>query len=109
MRTPAVSGRAQPVVRRRRSSGNDPLKKVTLRLHERLTTAIRVLVESGEAASADAFIEDAVVAHFRERRRARVYAAYESAATDPVFMAELNEMNAAFDRASADGLLAADR
>jgi Arc/MetJ-type ribon-helix-helix transcriptional regulator len=98
-----------PSSRRRKSTAADPLKKVTLRLHERLTTAIRKLVDTGEAASADAFIEEAVVAHFRDRRRARVYAAYAAAAADPHFMADLNATNADFDGAVADGLGEMDR
>lgn len=89
---------------RRRSSAADPLKKVTLRLRETVTAAIRALVESGGAPSADAFIEEAVVARFRERRQQRVYAAYAEAAADPAFMADMELTNAAFDAAVGDGL-----
>lgn len=104
MGIPAHLGAAEPFRRRRRSTAADPLRKVTLRLHERLTAAIRRLVDSGEAASTDAFIEDAIVARFRERRRARVYAAYAAAADDPAYVAEMDEVNDAFDGATSDGL-----
>jgi mRNA interferase MazF len=89
---------------RRRSTTADPLKKVTLRLHETVATAIRTLVASGGAPSTDAFIEEAVVARFRERRRQRVYAAYAAAASDAVFMAGMEQTNRDFDAAIADGL-----
>ncbi|MGQ0538953.1 MAG: hypothetical protein ACT4R6_08425 [Gemmatimonadaceae bacterium] len=90
--------------RRRRSTSADPLKKVTLRMHETVAAAVRELVESGEAASADAFIEEAVIAQLRERRKARVYAAYAEAAADAVFMAEMEETNRVFEDTVADGL-----
>ena len=93
-----------PATRRRRSSGDDPLKKVTLRLHASVATSIRGLVEAGAAPSVDAFVEEAVIAQLRERRRQRVYAAYAAAAADPVFMAELDETTRAFDATIADGL-----
>jgi len=104
MATPARTAAAQPLRRRRRSTAADPLRKVTLRLHEKLTTAIRRLVESGEAPSTDAFIEDAIVARFREQRRARVYAAYAAAAQDDAYRAEMDELNDAFDVTTSDGL-----
>lgn len=95
--------------RRRRSTSADPLRKVTLRMHETIATAVRELVESGEAASADAFIEEAVIAQLRERRKARVYAAYAEAAADPVFMAEMEETNRVFEDTVADGLADVER
>ncbi|MHB1097572.1 MAG: hypothetical protein ACYC3F_15545 [Gemmatimonadaceae bacterium] len=104
MGIPAHTAAAEPLRRRRRSTAADPLRKVTLRLHERLTAAIRRLVDAGEAASTDAFIEDAIVALFRERRRARVYAAYAAAANDSTYVAAMAELNEAFDVATSDGL-----
>lgn len=103
MGKPAHVAAAEPLRRRRRSTAADPLRKVTLRLHERLTVAIRRLVHAGEAASTDAFIEDAILAQFRERRRARVYAAYAAAASDQAYVAEMDELNDAFDGATSDG------
>lgn len=90
--------------RRRRSAGSDQLKKLTLRLHETVAAAIREIVASGEAPSTDAFVEQAVIAQLRERRKQRVYAAYAAAAADPVFMAELEATTRAFDHTVADGL-----
>lgn len=92
-----------PIRRRRRVSGADPLKKLSVRMHQSVAAAIRVLVEAGEAPSGDAFIEAAVVAHFRERRRQRVYMAYAAAAADPVFVDEMAEVDRAFDPTLGDG------
>jgi len=66
--------------------------------------AIRAVVGAGEAPSADAFIEAAVVAQLRERRRRTVYAAYEQAAADPLFVAEMGRISREFDGAVGDGL-----
>ena len=93
-----------PAVRRRRTaSAADPLKKVTVHLHESVSTAIVRMVSQGVAASQAAFIEDAVIAHLREIRRAKVYAAYAEAAADPTFMAEMAATTQAFDVTVADG------
>ena len=92
--------------RRRRSSSADPLTKLTLQLSESVVEAIRAVVRIGEAPSANVFVEDAVRASLRERRRARVYAAYEEAANDPAFMADMNADLRAFDNTLRDGLAA---
>ena len=89
---------------RRRATAADPLKKVTLRLHTRVTEAVRAAVAAGEAPSTDAFVEEAVVAALRERRRERLYAAYAEAAQDPAFVAEMEDVSRAFDVAVGDGL-----
>lgn len=90
-------------LRRRRSAG-DPLKKVTYQMHASTLDAIRQSVEKGLYASQNEFVEEAVVAHLRELRRAKVYAAYDEAAGDPEFVAEQEEITAAFDAALLDGL-----
>ena len=93
-----------PAIRRRRTaSAADPLKKVTVHLHESVSTAIMRMVRQGVAASQAAFIEDAVIAQLREIRRAKVYAAYAEAAADPTVMAEMAATTTAFDVTVADG------
>ena len=44
-----------------------------------------------------------VVRQLRDTQRARVYAAYEEAARDPLFVAEMLEITNAFDTALLDG------
>lgn len=89
-------------VRRRRSHPNDPLRKITLQLSESVVEAIKAAVESGEAASANVFVEDAVRDRLREKRRAKVYAEYEQAANDPDYMHDLNADVSAFDATLSD-------
>ncbi|HEV2148598.1 MAG TPA: hypothetical protein VGR37_14435 [Longimicrobiaceae bacterium] len=93
-----------PVRTRRRSPARDPLKKASFQMHTSTLEAIRQAVEHGAAASHNEFVEDAVVARLRELRRAKVYAGYEEAARDPLFMADMRETAAAFDAALLDGL-----
>ncbi len=98
---------ANHVPLRRRSKSADPLKKVTLRLHTSVTDAVRAAVDAGEAPSSDVFVEEAVVAALRERRRQRLYKAYAEAAQDPAFVADMSETSRAFDAAVGDGLAVA--
>ena len=93
-----------PVARRRRTAGAEPLQKMSFQLHASVAEAIRSIVKAGEAPSANVFVEEAVKERLRERRRARVYAAYAAAAQDPAFMAEMAETERAFDVAVGDGV-----
>lgn len=102
MRTRLASSLVVPS-RRRRSQSSDPLRKVTLQLSESVVEAIKVVVEVGDAASANVFVEDAIRAKLRDRRRTKVYAAYEEAARDPQYLADTNSDLAAFDASLGDG------
>lgn len=85
------------VSRRRRTAGAEPLQKMTFQLRATVAKAIRDAVRSGEAPSANVFVEDAVRERLRARRRALVYAAYANAAHDPAFLEELQELDGAFE------------
>jgi hypothetical protein len=61
-------------------------------------------VEAGAAPDADSFVEDAIIARLKELRRERLYAAYEEAAQNPEYRAEMAELSAEFDSAITDGL-----
>ncbi|HYW05990.1 MAG TPA: hypothetical protein VE913_03480, partial [Longimicrobium sp.] len=89
---------------RRRGRMARTLRKATFQVQEGVLDAVRTLVEEGEAPSANAFVEDALRMKLREVRRARLYAAYEEAANDPVFMAEMRATAEAFEGTVADGL-----
>ena len=95
---------AATITRRRRSAAEDPLKKITLQMSESVVAAIKSLVDKGEAPSANVVVEDAVRTMLGERRRAEVYAAYQEAAKDPAFMADMNADIAAFDCTLLDGM-----
>ena len=76
---------------------------MSFQLHASVAEAIRTVVKAGEAPSANVFVEEAVKAHLRTRRRERVYAAYAEAARDFEFMAEMEETERAFDVTVGDG------
>lgn len=99
--TASDAGRA---TRRRRTASAEPLQKMSFQLHASVADAIRAVVKSGEAPSANVFVEEAVKERLRERRREKVYAAYAEAAEDPEFMAEMLETDRAFDATVADGM-----
>lgn len=88
--------------RRRRTASSEPLQKMSFQLHTSVAEAIRDVVNSGEAPSANVFVEEAVKLALRERRRERVYAAYAEAAKDEAFMAEMVETEHAFRSTLAD-------
>jgi Arc/MetJ-type ribon-helix-helix transcriptional regulator len=105
MQSKASPGVVSPVRRRRRrrSPTNDPLRKLTLQLSKSVVEAIKAAVNTGEAPSANVFVEDAVRHKLRERRRAKVYAAYEEASRDPGYMPDLDGDMSAFDVTLSDG------
>lgn len=80
-------GRAAPKLLRR-SVASSPF---------RLLTPIRLVVKAGAAPNASAFIEAAVRDCLRERRRQRVCAAYAEASRDPVFIAEMAQIDRVLD------------
>ena len=97
------AGRAP--VRNRRTASAEPLQKMSFQLHASVAVAIRAVVKSGEAPSANVFVEEAVKERLRQRRREKIYAAYAEAAQDPEFMAEMRETDRAFDAAVGDGVV----
>jgi Arc/MetJ-type ribon-helix-helix transcriptional regulator len=101
---PSRSASPSPVRTRRRSRAADPLRKTTVQMHTSVLEAVRQAVAHGYAASQNEFVEEAVVAHLRELRRATVYAAYDEAARDPEFMAEMRAVTDEFDVTVGDGL-----
>jgi hypothetical protein len=104
MRTPRAVLASRPVVRRRRTSAAEPLKKATFQIHASIVDAIRTAVQAGVAPSANALVEEAVKDKLRELRRARVYQAYAEAARDPAFIEDLDATTRAFEATTADGL-----
>lgn len=90
--------------RRRRTSASEPLKKISIQLTESVYEAVKTIVSAGEVPSANVFFEQAARAQLRERRKAKIYAAYEEAAKDKAFMRDMNRDVKAFDATLADGL-----
>jgi hypothetical protein len=89
----------------RRSSGAaDPLRKTGWQVRGSVADAVKQAVEGGAADSQNAFVERALVRELKKLRRQRVHDAYAEAATDPVFMAEMNAVTDAFDATAGDDL-----
>ncbi|MEX2609123.1 MAG: hypothetical protein WEA24_04195 [Gemmatimonadota bacterium] len=66
--------------------------------------AVKEAVENGAAESQNAFVENALLRRLKELRRDRIYSAYEDAAQDPVFMADMRSTSQAFSVTVSDGL-----
>lgn len=103
MKRQVVSSGTSSPARRRRAGTAEPLEKMSFQFRASVAEAIRAVVKTGEAPSANVFVEEAVKERLRERRRERVYAAYAEAAQDPVFMAEMAETERVFDVTIGDG------
>ena len=97
-----MSGASLP--RKRRSRHAEPLRKVSYQIRESVAESVRAAVDSGVSASANAFVEEAIIDRLKELRRERLYAAYQEAANDPEYVAEMAELTAEFDCTVADGL-----
>jgi Arc/MetJ-type ribon-helix-helix transcriptional regulator len=93
-----------PAPRFRRARQAERLRKVSYQLRESVAQSVRAAVEAGAAPSANAFVEEAILRQLKELRRERLYAAYQEAANDPEYVAEMAELTAEFDFAVADGL-----
>lgn len=93
-----------PAPRFRRARQAERLRKVSYQLRESVAESVRAAVESGAAPSANAFVEVAIMRQLKELRRERLYAAYQEAANDPEYAAEMAELTEEFDCTVADGL-----
>ncbi|MBM4184981.1 MAG: CopG family transcriptional regulator [Gemmatimonadetes bacterium] len=82
----------------------DPLEKTGYRIPRSLVLEVREAVESGEAKSQNEFVERALRRELRATHWRRLNEAYDQAASDPEFMAEMSEEARAWDVTVADGL-----
>lgn len=91
------------VVRRRRRTETPTVKK-SFTLHEDVVQAADAAVGAGAAENLSAFVEAAIEEKLRRTKRAELYGAYQEAAQDPAFMADMQALTAQFDAAAGDGL-----
>jgi hypothetical protein len=98
----ASSGR--PSLRRKGRGGGERPRKVGWQVSQSVAEAVKEAVEGGAAESQNAFVEDALVRRLKELRREKIYSAYEEAARDPAFMADMGSTSEAFNVAARDGL-----
>jgi hypothetical protein len=90
--------------RRRGSRADDRPKKVGWQVSRSVAQAVKEAVENGAAESQNAFVEDALLRRLKDLRRDKIYAAYEEAAQDPVFMEDMRSTSEAFGITARDGL-----
>lgn len=86
-----------------RGVGDRP-KKVGWQVSQSVAEAVKEAVENGAAESQNAFVEDALLRRLKDLRRARIYASYEEAARDPVFMEDMRSTGEAFGFTARDGV-----
>jgi Arc/MetJ-type ribon-helix-helix transcriptional regulator len=76
--------------------------KVTYSLPRELTESIRSLVAEGAAPSYSAFVEHALEAAVRRERERRLALLLSEAAADPLFLADIAEVEQDFSAADAE-------
>lgn len=80
---------------------NEKRRKVTLTLPAVLVAEVQALVAEGRAASQSAFVTDALAQKVRQVHVARLGEEFRRAASDPLFLRDVEEIEEAFR--SADG------
>jgi hypothetical protein len=93
-----------PSVRRKGRRAGDRLRKVGWQVRQSVAEAVKEAVEHGAAESQNAFVEEALLRRLKELRREKIYAAYEEAAQDPMFMEDMRATSEAFSMTVRDGL-----
>lgn len=78
--------------------------KKSFTLHADVVQAADAAVSAGEAENLSAFVEAAIQEKLRRTKRSSLYSAYQAAARDPEFMADMTSVAAQCDASSADGL-----
>jgi hypothetical protein len=94
--------KAPPVPRRRRADSRTVKKTFTLA--EETVRQIAAAVREGGAENLSAYVEAAIEEKLRRSRRGELYDAYQDAARDAAFMADMRGVARDFTRAVADGL-----
>ncbi len=77
-------------------------KKVTFSLRKEVLAALDEAVAAGQAPSKNSFVERALVKELQERRRQARKQAWEDASRDPLFLKDIDEIEAAFLTAEAE-------
>lgn len=77
-------------------------RDVTFSLHEDILTAMAGAVDQGAAADVNAFVEHALLRELREVRRQSRRLAWEVASRDPLFLKDIQDVEAEFDSADRE-------
>jgi Arc/MetJ-type ribon-helix-helix transcriptional regulator len=81
---------------------SDATVKVTYSLPEELVDQVRLVVRDGAAPSYSAFVEGALREAVRREREKLIAAEFKQAAEDPLFLADINEVEKDFENADAE-------
>lgn len=73
------------------------LQRVTYSLPEDLIDRVRSVVKGGAAPSYSAFVEQALADRVRRVHEEQLALAFRSAAADPAFLADIEQLKTAFD------------
>lgn len=76
--------------------------KVTVLIRGAVYDEVRKAVEAGHAASQSALVEEAVTEYLARRKHAVLRNEYRHAASDPAFLADIDEVMQDFERADAE-------
>lgn len=82
----------------------DPPRKTGWQVRSSVADAVKQAVEKGTAESQNAFVERALVRELHELRRQHVYDAYAEAASDPLFLTDMEGVTRDLESVAADGL-----
>ena len=77
-------------------------KKATFNLHIDVLAALDEVMARGIAPSKNAFVEQALIKEVKELRRQERKALWQEAAKDPLFLKDIEEVEAAFRTADAE-------
>jgi hypothetical protein len=101
-RTASRSKKSHFIPRRRRADSRTVKKTFTLA--EETVRRLGAAVREGDAANLSAYVEAAIEEKLRRSMREELYGAYQVAARDATFMADMRGVARDFRRAAADGL-----
>lgn len=77
-------------------------KKATFNLHSDVLCALDEAMAEGMAPSKNALVERALINELKELRRRARQTAWEKAATDPLFLKDIEDVEADFQSADAE-------
>lgn len=100
---PSTAPAKPRIVPRRRRPDSKTVKK-TFTLAEETVRLLGAAVRAGDAENLSAYVEAAIEEKLRRSRRDELYDAYQAAARDAHFMADMRGIAKDFKRAVADGL-----
>ncbi|HEX9562424.1 MAG TPA: type II toxin-antitoxin system CcdA family antitoxin [Gemmatimonadaceae bacterium] len=95
--------------KRRRRHAEIPRERTSISLRSDVLDAAKKVVLAGGAENLSAFVETALEEKLRREKRGALYAAYDEASKDLVFLRDMDSVTKSFSRADKDGLEGSDQ